>query len=127
MHRKGSVWVHSGLAKVGGLVFCAFLVFCGKSGSGGEEEGPIDETIRTVIRNVGENIILPGERLLRDSLSGLEAALVSWSQAPEDEERRAMARARFREIIPLLERTELFQLGPAAPSGTSPEAADLRD
>jgi predicted lipoprotein len=89
-------------------------------------EAATSALIREVLAHEGEQLALASYRELARELAALEAATASLAADPS-EANRAAAQDAFERVMDANERAELFQLGPAAPVGSTPEAAGLRD
>jgi predicted lipoprotein len=97
----------------------------GAPGVDAGESGSAD-SIRAVLANVGGNVALATYRRLASDVAALEAATAALAADPSDANRDA-ARAAYVRAMDRAQRAEVFQLGPAAPLGTTPGALALRD
>ncbi len=89
-------------------------------------EAATSALIREVLAHEGEHLALASYRDLSAELAALEAATATLAAEPTDAN-RLRAQAAFERVMDANERAEIFQLGPAAPVGATPEAAGLRD
>lgn len=85
-----------------------------------------DAQFRAVLAHEGEHLVVASYRALARDLALLETATARFAEAPTDEN-RTLAQEAFLVAMDSAERAEVFQIGPAAPVGSTPEAAGLRD
>ncbi|GAB4208542.1 MAG: hypothetical protein OHK0013_27100 [Sandaracinaceae bacterium] len=84
------------------------------------------DDVRAVLANVGENIVLPAYRAMASDLAALEVATARLAADPSEANLTA-ARAAYEQAMRSVQRAEVFQLGPAAPLGSTPGALAMRD
>jgi len=84
------------------------------------------DDVRRVLANVGGNVILPTLREFATRARTLEAATAAYETSLSDADRDA-ARTAWRNAMEMAQRAELYQLGPAAPVGTTLGGTGLRD
>jgi predicted lipoprotein len=88
--------------------------------------GPADELRGRVLASLGRDVVLATYRQLATELGELAAAVDAYAVAPSDTTRGA-ARTAFAEVMAVLERAEMMQLGPWAAMDLAAGGADLRD
>jgi len=116
------------------LCLTALASACGGGGGGGGGSGATpmtdDDARRRVLADLGNDVILPTLRQLDTRADALSAAVTALAAAPADADARTAAQTQWREAMTLVQRAEVFQIGPGA---RSPEAGgqaggqDLRD
>lgn len=84
------------------------------------------EEMRRVLSQVAERVMLASLRRLATDLAALEASTATLATDPS-EANRAAARESLVRAMDEAQRADVFQVGPAAPLGTTPEGAGVRD
>lgn len=120
-----------------GLLMLTFVVAaCGGGGGGSDGGGSSssgsssssssgssttgDDARRAVLRDIGEEIILPALRDFDSKASTLHTAAIALAAAPDDAETLEAARAAWEEAMTSWQRNEVLQVGPAGRS-TNPD------
>lgn len=90
--------------------------------------GPVtdDDARRLVLADLGNDVILPTLRQLDTRADALSAAVTALAAAPENADARTTAQTEWREAMTLVQRAEVFQIGPGARSSEA-GGQDLRD
>lgn len=117
---------------------------CGGGGGGGGETPVVtpppappdpppvsaDDARRTVLADIGNQIILPSLRMFDADATGLQFATASYAAAPADAALRDQARSAWNQAMDSWQRNEVLQVGPAGRSANPDAVAggqDLRD
>ena len=117
------------------LCLTALASACGGGGGGGDggggatptpttspsptpTPGPVtdDDARRLVLADLGNDVILPTLRQLDTRADALSAAVTALAAAPENADARTTAQTEWREAMTLVQRAEVFQIGPGARS-----------
>lgn len=132
----------SGVWRAGLLGLVLALAACGGGGGGGGDGGPPpppppppppaggDDARRAVLKDIGEEIILPALRDFDAEAGALKAAADALAAAPEDPAALAGAQSAWKAAMTSWQRSEVLQVGPAGRS-TNPDMVaggqDFRD
>lgn len=89
-------------------------------------EAATSEEERRILTHIADRVVLPALRTMASDLAALETATAALEADPS-EANRLLARAAYVTAIDSVERAEVYQIGPSAPLGSTPEAVALRD
>lgn len=95
------------------------IAACGGGGGGGGDGGGStvgDDARREVLKDIGEQVILPALRDFDAKAAALADASDALADAPADNAARAAAREAWIDAMTSLQRTEVLQVGPAGRS-----------
>ena len=81
---------------------------------------------RLILDHLARRVVMPTLRTMATDLAALEDATATLEADPS-EANRLLARAAYVTAMDSVERAEVYQIGPAAPVGSTPEAVALRD
>ncbi|WP_420468362.1 imelysin family protein [Panacagrimonas sp.] len=135
---SGPFWLRRG--RVGLLAAALGLAACGGGGGGGGAPDPVDPPVgtectgddcrREVLKDIGEQIILPALRDFDDRAAALNIAAAAYADTPASADARDAARAAWDAAMDSWQRNEVLQVGPAGRS-TNPDMVaggqDFRD
>lgn len=107
-----------GLWRAGILVFALALAACGGGGGGGGGGGPAvgDDARRAVLKDIGEEIILPALQDFDAKSGELKTAADALAAAPGDAGALTATQAAWEAAMTSWQRNELLQVGPAGRS-----------
>ena len=95
----------------------------GSGENGGEQDSPLAQQRRDVLRDIGEHVILPSLADFKTHSQALQSAASAWSAGPAPQQ----VQDAFKRAMLSWQRVEVYQLGPAGIMGEAAGGKDRRD